>query len=77
LLAFGFDSFVELLSAALVILSLTPRFHFNQRGINRASGLLLFVLAAGVALTSALACWANFNPRQALSELPSLSRRCW
>lgn len=62
LLAFGFDSFVELLSAALVILSLAPRFHFNQRGINRASGFLLFVLAAVVAVSSALALVGKLQP---------------
>jgi divalent metal cation (Fe/Co/Zn/Cd) transporter len=62
LLAFGFDSLVELVSASLVILSLAPRFHYNQRSINRASGLLLFVLAAVVAFTSSLALLGKLQP---------------
>lgn len=62
LFAFGFDSFVELLSASLVILSLAPRFHYNQRSINRASGLLLFILAAVVAFTSALSLLGKLQP---------------
>ena len=47
LLAFGFDSFVELLSASLVLLALAPRFRFNQHRIDTASGVLLFLLAGG------------------------------
>ncbi len=62
LLAFGFDSLVELLSASLVILSLAPRFHYNQRGINRASGFLLFILAAVVASTSVLSLLGKLQP---------------
>jgi divalent metal cation (Fe/Co/Zn/Cd) transporter len=62
LLAFGFDSLVELVSASLVILSLAPRFHYNQRSINRASGLLLFILAVVVAFTSALSLLGKLQP---------------
>jgi len=60
LLAFGFDSFVELLSAALVILTLTP--HFSRKRIDRAAGTLLFVLAAVVGLTSLLALAGKVQP---------------
>jgi divalent metal cation (Fe/Co/Zn/Cd) transporter len=62
LLAFGFDSFVELLSAALVLVALAPRFHLDQRPINRASGALLFMLAAIVAFTAILALAHKFEP---------------
>jgi divalent metal cation (Fe/Co/Zn/Cd) transporter len=66
LLAFGFDSFVELLSAALVVLALAPRFHVNRRPINRASGVLLFVLAAAVAVTALLAWAGKVHPESSL-----------
>jgi divalent metal cation (Fe/Co/Zn/Cd) transporter len=62
LLAFGFDSFVELLSASLVVLALAPRFSFNHRRIDIASGTLLFFLAAIVGLTSILALAGKVQP---------------
>ncbi len=62
LLAFGFDSFVELLSASLVVLALAPRFHISHRQIDTASGVLLFLLAAVVGLTSAAALAGNVHP---------------
>jgi divalent metal cation (Fe/Co/Zn/Cd) transporter len=60
LLAFGLDSFVELLSAALVVLALSPR--LTRRRIDTASGILLFILAAAVALTSILALVGKVQP---------------
>jgi divalent metal cation (Fe/Co/Zn/Cd) transporter len=62
LLAFGFDSFVELLSASLVVLALAPRFSLNHRRIDIAAGTLLFILAAIVALTSILALAGKVRP---------------
>ena len=62
LLAFGFDSFVELLSASLVILALAPRFAFSRKRIDTAAGTLLFVLAAVVGLTSILALAGKVQP---------------
>jgi divalent metal cation (Fe/Co/Zn/Cd) transporter len=62
LLAFGCDSFVELLSAALVVLALAPRFRFNHSRIDFASAMLLFILAAIVALTSILALAGKLRP---------------
>ncbi len=62
LLAFGFDSFVELLSASLVVLALAPRFGSNHLRINTASGALLFVLAAAVGLTCVLALAGKIQP---------------
>ena len=61
LLGFGFDSFVELLSAILVVLTLAPR--LDRRAINRAAGLLLFALAAVVALTSVVALAGRLEPQ--------------
>jgi divalent metal cation (Fe/Co/Zn/Cd) transporter len=66
LLAFGFDSFVELLSAALVVLALAPRFKLKPRPIDRASGALLFILAAVVGLTSILALAGKLRPEASL-----------
>ncbi len=62
LLAFGCDSFVELLSASLVVLALAPRFRLNHRRIDFASAMLLFILAAVVALTSILALTGKLRP---------------
>ncbi len=62
LLAFGCDSFVELLSAALVVFALSPRFSLNHRRVDIASGTLLFILAAVVALTSILALAGKVQP---------------
>jgi divalent metal cation (Fe/Co/Zn/Cd) transporter len=63
LLAFGCDSFVELLSAALVVLVLAPRFQFNHKRVDAASGILLFLLAAIVTLTSLLAFAHKLQPQ--------------
>lgn len=50
LLAFGSDSFVELLSASVVLLAVLPQFKLSQERANRWAGFLLFALAAIVAL---------------------------
>jgi divalent metal cation (Fe/Co/Zn/Cd) transporter len=60
LLAFGADSFVELLSASLVVLALAPG--VSRRHIDRASGVLLFLLAAVVGATSMLALAGKVQP---------------
>lgn len=62
LLAFGSDSFVELLSASLVLFALAPGCRLSRRGIDLAAGLLLFLLAAVVALTSMLALAGRLQP---------------
>ena len=64
LLAFGFDSLIELLSALLVLIALGPR--LGRKAINRAAGMLLFALAAAVALASALAMAGKLEPRPSL-----------
>ena len=48
LLAFGSDSLVELLSAAVVLLQFTPRFRVSQFRAARLCGLLLYGLAGMV-----------------------------
>jgi divalent metal cation (Fe/Co/Zn/Cd) transporter len=63
LLAFGADSFVELLSAALVLLTISPRLRIDQHRANLAAGSLLFILAAIVATTSSLAFAGRIQPR--------------
>src|SRR5271156_922861 len=45
LLAFGSDSFVELLSAGVVLLQFLPHVPISQRNAARAAGALLFALA--------------------------------
>ena len=50
LLAFGSDSFVELISAVVVLLQFVPGARVSQTGAARACGALLYVLAAAVAL---------------------------
>lgn len=46
LAAFGSDSFVELLSAGVVVLQLSHRMSISRRGAARAAGALLYALAA-------------------------------
>jgi divalent metal cation (Fe/Co/Zn/Cd) transporter len=45
LLAFGSDSFVELLSAGVVLFQFLPQVAISERNAARAAGALLFVLA--------------------------------
>ncbi len=55
LLAFGADSFVELLSAVVVLLQFLPRFALGRTHAERAAAVLLFLLAgvvAGIAVLS-------------------------
>jgi divalent metal cation (Fe/Co/Zn/Cd) transporter len=50
LLAFGSDSFVELLSASVVLVQFAPRFHISQYRAARLCGLSLYGLAGVVAV---------------------------
>jgi divalent metal cation (Fe/Co/Zn/Cd) transporter len=55
MLAFGSDSLVELISAAVVLLQWVPRVSISERKATRTASLLLFALAlvvAGTALAS-------------------------
>lgn len=60
MLAFGSDSLVELLSAAVVLLQWIPRMAISERRAARAAGGLLFVLAflvAAIGLASLAFGW--------------------
>jgi divalent metal cation (Fe/Co/Zn/Cd) transporter len=52
MLAFSSDSLVELLSATVVLLQWVPCVSISERKATRAASLLLFVLAAVVAVTA-------------------------
>ena len=62
LLAFGSDSLVELLSAAVVLFQFVSVFKLSAARAARMAGVLLFVLAAAVALTSAVALLRGAEP---------------
>lgn len=62
LLAFGSDSFVELLSATAVLVQFLPSFPLSKRQATRTTGILLFVLAGVVALTAILALLVGVQP---------------
>jgi divalent metal cation (Fe/Co/Zn/Cd) transporter len=55
LLTFGADSFVELLSALVVLFSSFSSFSLNKERAARWAGVLLFALSAVIALTAAVA----------------------
>jgi divalent metal cation (Fe/Co/Zn/Cd) transporter len=55
LLTFGADSFVELLSALVVLFSFFSSFSLNKERAARWAGVLLFALSAVIALTAAVA----------------------
>lgn len=54
LLAFGADSLIELLSAAVVLLQFTPRFILSKTRAERAAAVLLYALATAVTGIAAL-----------------------
>jgi len=57
MLAFGSDSFVELLSATVVLLQFLPQISISERTAARTAGALLFVLALVVCVV-AIGSWA-------------------
>lgn len=62
LLAFGADSLIELLSALVVLLQFLPRLALSPARATRLSGLLLFLLAAVITMSSAIALWRHVRP---------------
>ena len=62
LLAFGTDSFVELLSASVVLLSFVATFPLAKERAARWAGNLLFALAAIVALAAVMALTRGSRP---------------
>jgi len=84
LLAFGADSFVEMMSALVVLLQFVPRMTLSPARASRLAGILLFNLAGIITLTSVLALWREVRPETswlgigvtlaALVVMPALSR---
>jgi divalent metal cation (Fe/Co/Zn/Cd) transporter len=84
LLAFGSDSFVELLSASVVLFQFLPSFALSPERAARIAGVLLFVLAAVVCLESIAALAKGVQPETswtgiavtaaALAIMPLLAR---
>jgi divalent metal cation (Fe/Co/Zn/Cd) transporter len=62
LLAFGSDSFVELLSASVVLAQYIPGISIAERRANRLAGGLLFLLAAIVAGTAVASVVLRVKP---------------
>lgn len=62
LLAFGSDSFVEVLSAIVVLLQFVPKFALAPKPAARISGVLLLVLAGIVAFSAAVAIITGIRP---------------
>ena len=62
ILAFGVDSFVELLSATVVLLQFAPTFAISEYKAARASGILLFLLAFAVAGISGVTLVLRIRP---------------
>jgi divalent metal cation (Fe/Co/Zn/Cd) transporter len=62
LLTFGADSFVELLSATVVLLAIFPSFPLTKDRAARLTGVLLFILAGVVALVTLVALLYRVKP---------------
>jgi divalent metal cation (Fe/Co/Zn/Cd) transporter len=62
ILAFGCDSFVEVLSATVVLLQFVPGFAISEKKAARTAGFLLFVLAFVVAGTAAASLALQLHP---------------
>lgn len=69
LLAFGSDSLVELLSASVVLLQFLPSFPLSKTKATRAAGILLFLLAAVVAVTAIASLVLGARPEASLPGL--------
>jgi len=69
LLAFGADSFVELLSATVVLLAIAPSVALTRDRAARFAGILLFVLAGAVALVATLALVSGVAPETSCSGI--------
>jgi divalent metal cation (Fe/Co/Zn/Cd) transporter len=63
LLAFGSDSLVELLSATVVLLSVTPAVSLCKERAERWAGALLFILGGVVAFTAVASLIYRIQPR--------------
>jgi divalent metal cation (Fe/Co/Zn/Cd) transporter len=63
MLAFGSDSLVELLSAAIVLLHFIPSVSLSDRNASRAAAVLLFLLAIIVTATAIAAMSLHIQPQ--------------
>ena len=62
MLAFGSDSFVELLSAGVVLLQFLPHSSISERNAARVAGALLFALALIVCVMAIGSLWLRLRP---------------
>jgi divalent metal cation (Fe/Co/Zn/Cd) transporter len=69
MLAFGSDSFVELLSAVVVVLQWVPGMSISERRASRAAGVLLFALAGVVAAIAVAALVLRLRPETSCSGM--------
>lgn len=66
LLAFGSDSVIELLSATVVLLQFSKGVRLNQNRASQIAGVLLFVLAGFVVLTSVASLVFHIEPKPSI-----------
>ena len=69
LLAFGADSFIELLSASVALMSFIPSFPLTRNLTHRWAGMLLFLLAGVVAVTAAVSLKYVIRPERSFSGI--------
>jgi divalent metal cation (Fe/Co/Zn/Cd) transporter len=69
LLAFGSDSLVELLSATVVLLQFVPSIRLSSVWAGKAAGILLYLLAGVVVLTSILGWVTGARPETSLAGI--------
>jgi divalent metal cation (Fe/Co/Zn/Cd) transporter len=69
MLAFGSDSLVELLSATVVLLQWVPSMPISERRASRFAGVLLFVLAFGVAAIAVGALGLRLRPETSFAGI--------
>lgn len=66
LLAFGSDSVIELLSATVVLLQFSRGVRLNENRASKIAGVLLFVLAGFVVLTSVASLVCHLEPKPSI-----------
>jgi divalent metal cation (Fe/Co/Zn/Cd) transporter len=69
LLAFGADSFVELLSATVVLLAIIPSFPLTKERAARLAGILLLILVAVIAFVTLLSLLYRVKPEASCSGM--------
>jgi len=69
MMAFGSDSLVELMSATVVLLQWSPKMRISERSAHRTAGILLFVLAAVVAVIAVGSLALRMEPETSRSGI--------